>query len=115
MPWRSYTVERSGEGWEEMPTVQSVAARFASLDATDFITGDNHAARVATFFQWFEEAKEVAFSAGWPIYDEMSISPRVMFLPDRDEFAYGFLWCHENGKDAVILSPHPLSWLESLN
>ncbi|WP_126000278.1 hypothetical protein [Sphingobium yanoikuyae] len=114
MLWRLYTLERSGDGWEELPTVQSVAARFASLDATDFATGDNHAARVATFFQWFEEAKEQAFSAGLPIYDEMNINPRVMFLPDHDEFSYGFLWCHASSKATVILSPHSLPWLENM-
>ncbi|WP_052757368.1 hypothetical protein [Sphingobium chungbukense] len=111
MTWKAYAIIPIDWTWEFLPTVQEMAGRFAESDATQRVESvDYDPLYLDNFWKHFELAKRLAAQEGWE--GDFRQHPRVFFLPDENQFRYGFVWKQENNGTTFVVSPQPLSWLD---
>jgi hypothetical protein len=112
MTWKAYSITPIDFGWEMLPIVEEVAAKFARVAATQAVAGHgSDGGEVSSFLKDFENAKRLASKAGWEGDYRGGSEPRVFWLPGENDFSYGFVWKHDNNGDTFVISPRPLGWL----
>lgn len=114
MPWKAYHLSPIDWNWQYLPTVEEIATRFAADDAAlDLNEAPEYEPRMLPdFLKHFAMAKEMASEVGWE--GDWRAKPRVFFLPGETNFDYAFVWKQDNNGSTFVISPHPLSWLDSL-
>lgn len=110
---RAYGIIPIDFGWEYLPTVEDIAHKFATNDATLKIEGvDYEPEMLPGFLERFALAKEAAIAEGWE--GDFRGKARVFFLPGENDFHYGFVWKQDNNGTTFVVSPHSLPWLDKL-
>lgn len=117
MKWYAYDIAPIDWGWDFLPTVEQMAAKYAENDAAaaieqnPFVDGPV----VLDFLDEFREAKEAARAKGWEGDYRGEGRPRVLFLPGAGSncaFQHAFAWKQDNNGTTFIISPYPLPWLD---
>ena len=110
MNWHVYQVGPIDYGWHHLRTVRETLEVFAvPCEGSDPREGVDTTAALAFLRHW-DDAKETALAAGWD--GHFRLEPRVVWLPQALEMAYGFVFKQDHNGATFVLSPHPLPHLE---
>jgi hypothetical protein len=117
MKWYAYDLCPIDWGWDYLPTVEQMAARYAENDAVKAIQGIEYldGPFVEPFLEEFKQAQEAARAAGWEGDYRNDSRPRVLFLPGANmncAFQHAFAWKQDNNGTTFVISPYQLTWLE---
>ena len=113
--WHAYAIVPIDGYWDALKSVKETLVELA--DDTLFsgesdwpnAPGDTHLSCAESFLANWKHAKEEALALGWEgIFDT---TPRVFWVPDENEFAYGFVFRQPNNGTTFVVSPVPLPWL----
>ena len=111
MSWRAYSIPPIDLGWERLQTVEEVAANMAEEKASGIVYDQPSFFDLEKFFADVEQARVLARRVGWD--GDYRDRPRVFWLPDEDDFSYGFVWKQDNNGTTYVITPHPLPWLDA--
>lgn len=111
--WYVYSMEPIDFGWGQLQPVSKHLVYLATQESLAKLEGmQNEEDSVDSFLAAFNEAKSLAFQAGWE--GDFRGQACVFFLPQpgSGKFEYGFTWKQDNNGVTFVVSPFPLPWLE---
>lgn len=103
-------------GWEDLETVEAVAAKFARHDAALEVNDVSYEERkLPRYWTALKQAYELAKGEGWEGDFRASGGPQVFFVPGiKNDMEYGFVWKQDNNGTTFIVAPYEFPWLEKI-
>ncbi len=108
MNWYAYRVTPIDLGWENLNTVKET---IANLSVQEDVETDIDSEGIKLFLDSWENAKKLAKEKGWE--GDFRHEPKVFWLPQNDEFEYGFVIKQDNNGDTFVISPQELHYLKN--
>jgi hypothetical protein len=113
MAWITYHISPIDFGWDNLQTVEEVAAKMAATQAATVVNDPSSPedGELSQFLMDFKLAARHAKETGWEGDYRTGHEPRVFWLPVDGDFKYGFAWKQDNNGSTFVVSPWPLKWL----
>lgn len=110
--WHCYNISPIDFNWEYLPTVKQTLCNL--VETPGYWCGnegeDLDADWIGTFLSSWKFAKETArIKLHWD--GEFTGHPRVIWVPEDNVFAYGFVFKHGSNGTTSVISPQPMDWL----
>lgn len=103
----TYAITPIDFGWEFLPTVNAMRLHLAARHNDNFETPE-----LEGFEKAWKEAQIAAKGAGWE--GDFRHDPVVFFVPEENDFGWGFVIKQDNNGDTFVMSPHLLPHLTDL-
>lgn len=94
--------------WHMLDTVEATITTLSkhSNQYGDTLSFDD----LNNFLTSWNDAKKLAKDNSWE--GDFREPPRVFWIPDDQEFVYGFVWKQDNNGSTFVVSPYPLNHLK---